>query len=790
LGPIYPVSPSIHLQGVFPNAVVTITGSQSGNLASVTYSSEDPDTWLPITKEPLVGEYIVVTQSINGVDSGESAGANDEAIVQAVPNPLPIPEITQHLPTCSDWIVFDNLIPGGTIIVELQGLTILKAPIATPLQEFRINPKVLVAIGDIFEAYQTVAVSGGLLSSDSVKSLPVENLNLPSTLPTPGMQPQPIACTANATFENLIVGATLAWTNQGSGTWSVDSVDSATEGWNWGGPALTAGAITAQQSFNKCHISSPVFTGTVLPAPPLEAPQVPDQLCSDVTKFHVSGLNTPCTLYIQGTIPCTSSLCGSSNATTIMQTREWAATQETMDIPIPADWYGLPSASFQFSQQTACGQSPESKTLTIKTLSSVPAPVVVAPIYQCARFIHIQQATPDCMMYARTADWIIMSDNFTVTQSDFYIHTDALYQPLYQTESIVVVEWGCGQDVTSTAVQVTPVAMPNHALPVPTITNVLRPGNTVVDVSGVYPGAEVSILVNGQYFDPATFAPWAVDVEALTTTPAITMNQPLVAGQSILAVQSMCGNVSSTTSTAATTVDKATLHVMASPGAFTKGQTVSLVVQATDPQTGDSDDPNWGEVSWDSDTFKLGSAITQTISANDPRSSIVGMIAGTAYNNPATFVTTLDAAPPPIFTFYLNAGPLDFGVYNSSVDANDTVYLSSVTWTVSPQWAAGQKVSLTASPNLAYLTANHPFTDPPASAKGVTDFLQITGTATFNDGGSYSNIPLAGEFERDPSSTAATACMVWNLAYTIDDGNVIWPDGQEGFGPINGVSGC
>lgn len=102
LGPIYPVSPSIHLQGVFTNAVVTITGSQSGSLASLTYTSADPDTWLPITKEPVVGEYIVVTQSINGVDSGKSAGANDEAIVQAVPNPLPIPEITQHLHTCSD----------------------------------------------------------------------------------------------------------------------------------------------------------------------------------------------------------------------------------------------------------------------------------------------------------------------------------------------------------------------------------------------------------------------------------------------------------------------------------------------------------------------------------------------------------------------------------------------------------------------------------------------------------------------------------------------------------------
>ena len=76
---------------------------------------------------------------------------------------------------------------------------------------------------------------------------------------------------------------------------------------------LSAGAITAQQSFKKCNIPSSVFTETVLPAAPVQVLQVLHQLCSDVTKFHISGLKTPCTLYIEGTIPCIQ--CDAAQAT-------------------------------------------------------------------------------------------------------------------------------------------------------------------------------------------------------------------------------------------------------------------------------------------------------------------------------------------------------------------------------------------------------------------------------------------------------------------------------------------
>jgi hypothetical protein len=667
------------------------------------------------------------------------------------------------------------LIAGGNVLIQRNGVTWLQAKIQQTFQIFSLD-NIPVNVGDVFTVWQTVGSGANLLSSNAVKSPPVENLHLGSSLPTPGMQPQPVACTANATFENLILNAYLNWTNTGVDA-SVQGVNEGTESWNWGGPDLQAGPITAQQSFNKCNIASPIFQGTVLPAPPLGTPILPDALCSLVTSFHVSGLNTPATLYVEATLPYSNS----TGNTTIMQTVKYATSQAEVDIPIPLNWFGIPSATFQFWQMTPCGQGPESTPLTIKTLDSMPVPVVVAPIYECSHFIHVQQATPDCMMYVMTAptgkDGVALSDNFTVTQSDFYIHTDTLYQPLYIPENIVVVQWGCSQNQKSTPVAVSPITIP---LPVPTITTVLRPGDTSVAVSGVNPGAEVYLLINGDYFGP-NFSPWASDVEALSTSVTLNLNSPLVAGQIVTPVQAMCGNISVATNTTGTPVNKATLNVMPSPLSITKGQTSSLYVSAVDPQTGISNDPHWGLVSWDGDSFALGSSVSQAIAADDTRSSIVGNVLETAYNNLASFTIQLEAAPPPTFNLQLSGGPVSF-VNNAT---NATVFLSSVTWRVNPEWAPSLTVSLTGSTNLDFLVATHPFTKPPASAKGVTDFIEVTGTATFSADGQSVSVPLTGQLERDPADNSATSCMAWYLDYTVDDeGNIDWPNGQHGNGPI------
>jgi hypothetical protein len=298
-GPIYPISPSIHVAGLFQGAVVSVDGSESGSIASVTYDGFNPEAWIPILKQPVAGEYILVEQSIAGVSSGEPAPPG--TVVLPVPNPLPIPEISQHLHTCSDYILLDNLLPGGEITVQKDGLTYVEAQIQQTPQYFLLDPNLPVAVGDVFTVWQTVNVPGGTLQSDAVRSLPLENLELSNPLPTPGMQPSPVACTADATFDNLILGAYLNWSNAGE-VWWVDSVNGGTEEWSWGGPVLKAGPITAQQSFNRCEIASDVFHGTVLPAPALKAPIVADGLCIEATQFHVSGLNVPCTLNIIATL--------------------------------------------------------------------------------------------------------------------------------------------------------------------------------------------------------------------------------------------------------------------------------------------------------------------------------------------------------------------------------------------------------------------------------------------------------------------------------------------------------
>src|SRR2546423_12407027 len=95
-------------------------------------------------------------------------------IVQPVPDPLLIPAITQPLHTCSDFIVLDNLIRGGEIMVQVNGITFAQGQIERTLQEFLLNPNIPIAVGDIFKVWQTVTVPGKTpvtLQSDATHSL-------------------------------------------------------------------------------------------------------------------------------------------------------------------------------------------------------------------------------------------------------------------------------------------------------------------------------------------------------------------------------------------------------------------------------------------------------------------------------------------------------------------------------------------------------------------------------------------------------------------------------------------
>jgi hypothetical protein len=126
-GPIYPITPVLHLTGVAVGWDVLVTGSTSGRLADFPYNHpETPNTnqWITLDVLPKEGEFIVVEQ--HSVQLGHSvvSGRSPRNAIQVLPLPspdLPRPIATGLVHTCSAGISLDGIIPGAWINVEIDG---------------------------------------------------------------------------------------------------------------------------------------------------------------------------------------------------------------------------------------------------------------------------------------------------------------------------------------------------------------------------------------------------------------------------------------------------------------------------------------------------------------------------------------------------------------------------------------------------------------------------------------------------------------------------------------------
>ncbi|KAK4983484.1 hypothetical protein LTR50_007189 [Elasticomyces elasticus] len=633
----------------------------------------DPGTepWLPFARQPMQGEYIIVSQTgPNGLGSGETSPKAAKVI--PVPDPLPCPGITQGLHNCSSFISLDALIPGAEITVQVRGATIVQARIERPSQAFQFDPSVPFGPGDVFIAFQTAIVNGWRLSNCYTESLPVTGRN-PTNPPSPRMQPPPKACTGNATFEDLMTGASLYVENQRR-SYSANIIRGGTQEISWArfNVPWIEGPITSQQRLVAGH---PELT----------------------------------------------------------QTRSMPISRDVIEMLLPEDWALTdPSGavSFQFLQQTACGASPWSSPFNVKApISSLPQPVVLPPLHECSQFIYIQHATPDCQMYASTTAGTHSSRNFTVTQTDFILHTN--HQCLVRGTEILVVQFGCGRDWNSEAVPVSaaPLRMPSPQMP-----NVLRPGAQTLEVSNVVPGATVAVLVDGKQLNPIG-VPWPPEVAAISPEVTIRFSQPPGENQLVLAIQKLCGNYSSLDARGVI-VSRARLTVTTTPRTLVKGQATSFRVDAVDAETNTRNLPFWGAVTFEGLTFGLGDEhIFVNLAATEPRSSINGVVAGSPYNEPAFFTIAL-ANPVRNWSLTVRAQPIPATIPGLGI----TVNIDSLTFDVLPTWDPGSRRTLQppiAQPNpgfptIAEATATLPI---PTGANNVVH-VTISGRATANLGGS------------------------------------------------------
>jgi hypothetical protein len=137
---------------------------------------------------------------------------------------------------------------------------------------------------------------------------------------------------------------------------------------------------------------------------------------------------------------------------------------------------------------------------------------------------------------------------------------------------VFVQQSGCNSDGKSQNMVVKPTPNP---LPVPTVADPVRPGSPWVHVSGVVPGAQVYLTVNGSLLSGS--------VEARDTTVlAPVTDLALINGDKVVAIQTMCALMNASATVTATPGD---LHVTVTPTQVVRGTTTKIIVRAVDAVT-------------------------------------------------------------------------------------------------------------------------------------------------------------------------------------------------------------
>ena len=262
--------------------------------------------------------------------------------------------------------------------------------------------------------------------------------------------------------------------------------------------------------------------------------------------------------------------------------------------------------------------------------------------------------------------------------------------------------------------------MPAQIAIPPTIKQPVQPTTTVLQVTGVFQGARLSLLVDGQ------LRPDSVDAypSHLTDTVVIPVSGPLlVAGETVLVVQQLCQH---SKIGGGVPVVKGHLNVTVTPKPVIRGKTTQVVVNASDAVTGL---PVPG-LTVDLNGQHVGSTGTQfsyspALGASDP----AGTVEGNAAYDPAPFTIPLI---DPSWTLSMQAALVVTIVHNDTSDIE--IRCTNITWTVSPDYPASgyPKTIPVNSPAPPNVVTNVQLPLPTGGGGAVT--VTISGTASTQGG--------------------------------------------------------
>jgi hypothetical protein len=530
-GPIYEVPHAqIHVDNVLPDSVVRVFSVNPMGQIGQANSSEPGDIWVPTSVPVAAGQAIVATQTYTGnanyIDATpgiSSAVSNVPIDVLPVPDPLPVPVFLSAVSQCSDSVWIGSLIQGCTLRVWQGGNPLVDVVVVQPSQWFTLAATALTP-GVPLQAQQEFLRQTSLIGS----SLPV--FAAPPNLTEPVISLPIRACQTALGLSGMTPGANLEVTYTGTNAFATSPWESYTL---VDLPPLKPGQLTAQQYFTRCPDvpKSPVATYTVT-TPPLAFPAVSYPLCQSVTQFTVSGLTQGDILNLQQVVQTgpgteTVSDIGSQGVSGTVATVNLPPTFSPTD---PRGPVSIRIAVFLCGLETV--PAPGYVLVHFSTAPGLfPPAIVQPPLYECAMGVLILGAHPGSLIQVFSGSAAHPRCNPVVaTAADFVV---ALWSPLVKEEMIFVQQQGCHADGTSKPVIVQPIPDP---LPSPDITMPVRAAASAVDVTGVIPGAQVYLYVDGVYRS---------HVETFESSASLPCGSPpLVANQHVQVFQAICNATS------------------------------------------------------------------------------------------------------------------------------------------------------------------------------------------------------------------------------------------------------
>jgi len=519
VGPVFAVpSAIVQVDSVLPDSLVQVF--QNGSVVGHANSTTTPGlVSVPTTVALVVGHDVTAKQTYTGsagyATPGVASPASPSVTVAKVPSPLPAPIFWSLVNQCSNAVWLANLVAGATVTIDQGGPSLGGGLAQSPAQWFALTgPEPTPA--QPLQARQTF---GPATSSTGYSAAVIPEV---TTLPEPVMAPPLMDCQTSLDMSSMVPGATIEVVLNGGTTATATSPASS---YTLDLPPLPPGPITAQQFFARCKkVERSRTAHAVVTKGTLPKPSVGYALCPSTGQLTVSNLKAGEILSVSAVVP-------GPHGPTVTELGSQGISATSAPVNLPALPAGTTAVRLSVSM---CGQNeppPAYVTVPVST-STLPVgpPALQPPLYDCAGSVIVTGANPGSLLTVVTHH---LATPVTATAE---VVTIPLYTPLVTGQKVQVAQTGCHANGRSGPRVVK--ALPK-TIPVPIIQTPVLSDATSVTVSGVLPGAQVVLYINGV----AT-----AQVTALETTWSIPLPPDALAKAKYVEVtEELCGHTSTRT---------------------------------------------------------------------------------------------------------------------------------------------------------------------------------------------------------------------------------------------------